>query len=31
MLDDGGVLHGRRAFAADADGDRLMWKTYFER
>ncbi len=31
LLDDGGALHGRRSFAAQAGGDRLMWKTYFER
>jgi alpha-ketoglutarate-dependent taurine dioxygenase len=23
------VLHGRQGFAADASGDRLLWKTYF--
>ena len=23
------VLHGRRAFAAEQSGDRLLWKTYF--
>jgi alpha-ketoglutarate-dependent taurine dioxygenase len=31
LLDDGAVLHGRQAFAASEDGDRLMWKTYFAR
>ncbi len=23
------VLHGRRDFAAEQSGDRLLWKTYF--
>ncbi len=26
---DAEVLHGRRDFAADRSGDRLLWKTYF--
>ncbi len=26
---DGEVLHGRRDFAAEQSGDRLLWKTYF--
>jgi alpha-ketoglutarate-dependent taurine dioxygenase len=27
---DDEVLHGRKAYAAEASGDRLLWKTYFK-
>jgi alpha-ketoglutarate-dependent taurine dioxygenase len=27
---DDQVLHGRKAYAAEASGDRLLWKTYFK-